>query len=215
MYILPEGDITVSYKLNNTDVITKTFRIVSRMVYPETMGALYITNHVNTGTVAVVDIGHLNMNLTVYTNLEVDRAYSLTNTLGGNNLVTGLAQELSSSLMSLVDEKTVARALLCEGDKRCLHPNRPNKEIEEKSKKIIDEYTLNHVEEIRRKCDNKQLPVDFIEFIFIGGTSVLLKKEIRDVFGESVVIPDNPEFVNTIGFLRVMCGKLLGIKIEV
>lgn len=212
-YILPEGDITISYKPNSdSDVITKTFRIVSRHVYPETMGALFLTNEINTGTVAVIDIGHLNVNETVYNNVEVDNVYSLTDTLGGNNLVTGLAQELSSAF-SLVDEKTVCRALMKTGSDRCLKPTKPNPEIETKSKEMIDEYTLNHVKAIRRLCDSKRWPVDFMDFIFIGGTSRLLKNEIYEVFGSDVLIPDKPEFANCRGFLRIMVAKTAKIEI--
>lgn len=212
-YILPDEELTVSYKPNSdSEIITKTFKIVSKHVYPETMGALFLTNEINTGTVAVIDIGHLNVNETVYNNVEVDQVYSLTDTLGGNNLVTGLAQELSSAF-SLVDEKTVCRALTKTGDHRCLKPIRKNPEIEKKSKEIIDNYTLNHVKAIRRLCDLKRWPVDFMDFIFIGGTSILLKNEIYEVFGSDVVIPEKPEFANCIGFLRIMVAKVARIEI--
>lgn len=212
-FILPEGDITVSYKENSdADIVTKTFRIASRHVYPETLGALFLTNEVNTGTVAVIDIGHLNVNETVYNNLDVDNVYSLTDTIGGNNLVTGLAQELSSAF-SLVDEKMVCRILMKSGEERCLKPTRRNPEIEERSKKMIDEYLLNHVRAIRRSCDLKRWPVDFMDFIFIGGTSKLLKNEIYEVFGQNVLIPDRPEFANSRGFLRIMVAKVAKIEI--
>lgn len=227
-YILPDGDITVKIKKDNdSELVEKTFRIVSKYVYQETLGALFISNNVNTGTVAVIDIGHLNANQTVYNNLEPDKVYSLTNTLGGNALVTGLAQELSSATAeySLVDEKVAAATLLKED--RCLIPKRAPKgtapedaarvieEMTERSREIIDEYTLNHVKQIRRYCDSKRWSVDFMDFIFIGGTSALLRKEIKEVFGEDAVIPAHPEYANVIGFLRIMCGKVLGRGIPV
>lgn len=208
-FILPDGEVTVSYITNsNPNLVEKTFKIVSKHVYPETMGALFLTNNVNTGCVAVIDIGHLNVNETVYNNVEVDKTYSLTDTLGGNNLVTGLAQELSTAF-SLVDNKTAARTLNKKGDQRCLKPTNPNPEIEKRSKEIIDEYTLNHVKAIRRLCDSKRWPVDFMDFIFIGGTSKILENEIHEVFGENITIPKNPEYANCIGFLRILVGKVL------
>ena len=57
------------------------------------------------------------------------------------------------------------------------------------------------------------LPVDYMELYFIGGTSLLLADQIMEVFGKGIYIPHRPEFANCLGFLRVMCGKLLGIKI--
>lgn len=214
-YILPEGDITVTYK-NNGEMqpVTKTFRIVNRFVRPETLGALFIGDKVNTGTVAVIDIGHLNVNQTVYNNLEVDNEYSMTDTFGGNALVSGLSQKLSSKY-TYINEKTTADILMKTGEDRCLKPNRTNPQIEKESRELIDEYMLNHVKKILAHCESAQWSVDYMDFIFIGGTSYLLKNEIREVFGENVIIPEKPEYANVIGFLRIMCGKLLDIKIEV
>ena len=48
---------------------------------------------------------------------------------------------------------------------------------------------------------------------FIGGTSKLLANEIYSVFGERVYIPDNPEYANVLGFLRLLCGKRLNLVI--
>lgn len=208
-FILPEGEITVRYKESSEAPIkTKTFRIVSRDVFPETMGALFVDGYVPDAMTAVIDIGHLNVNLTVYVGIEVDKKYSLTDVLGGNNLVTGLAQELSAAF-SLCDEKTVAMVLAREGDNRCLRTVNPNPDLEKRSKEIIDEYMLNHVLEIKRKCDAKRWPVDFMNVIAIGGTSYILRNEIREVFGQNVIIPNNPEFANAKGFLRIMIGKRL------
>ena len=212
-FILPDGEISVKYKPTSSgETITKKFRIVSKHVYPETLGALFIGDNVNNGTVAVIDIGHLNINQTVFNGVEVDRVYSLTDESGGYNMLTGLAQELSSAF-SLVDEQTVLRTLL--RPERCLKPVRPNKEVEEKSKEIINEYLLNYVKDIRKRCAGKKWAIDYMNFIFIGGTSRLLKKEIHEVFGEQAIIPDDPEYANAIGFLRIMCGKLLKIKINI
>jgi plasmid segregation protein ParM len=214
-FILPDGEITVRYKeASEAPVITKTFRIVSRDVLPETLGALFVEGYNPIASTGVIDIGHLNVNLTAYVGTEIDKKYSLTDVLGGNNLVTGLAQELSSAF-SLCDEKTVAMVLAREGKDRCLKTVNPNPELEARSKEIIDEYLLNHVREIRRKCDAKRWPVDFMNFVAIGGTSYVLRNEIHEVFGKNVLIPDQPEYANAKGFLRIMVGKRLHKNIAV
>lgn len=213
-YILPEGDITVTCKNSGDDApVTKTFRIVYRCVRPETLGALFITDTVNTGTIAVIDIGHLNVNMTVYNNLDVDKEYSMTDTLGGNALVTGLSQKLSSNY-TFINEKATADILMKSGEDRCLKPNRRNEQIEKDSRQMIDEYLLQHVNKILSHCKSAQWSVDYMSFIFIGGTSALLRKEIREIFGEEVTITERPEYANVIGFLRIMCGKLLGKEIK-
>ena len=212
-FILPDGELSVTLKLSSDAApVTRKFKIVSKHVYPETKGALFIEDEIDLGVVAVIDIGHLNVNQTVYQNLDIDHAYSLTDVLGGNNLVTGLSQELSSAF-SLCDEKTIARVLTKPYNERYLKPNKPNPDVEKRSKDMIDKYMIAHVKEIKKKCDSKRWPIDYMTLIFIGGTSTLLKKEIREVFGDNVIIPKEPEYANVLGFLRIMCAKLLDKQI--
>ena len=215
-YILPEGEISVKYKKSGDGpIVEKTFKIAGRYVYPETLGALFIGNNINTGTVGVIDIGHLNVNQTIYNNIDVDKEYSMTDTLGGNALVTGLAQTLSAQF-GFINPKQTADILLKQNENRCLMPkrlNEQNKDVPKKSKEVIDRFLKKHVEGILDHCKIAQWSVDYMDFIFIGGTSIILKKEIQEVFGDDVVIPENPEYANVIGFLRIMCGKSLGREI--
>lgn len=210
-FILPDGEIAVTYKKSaSAEPVTIRFRIISKHVYPETLGALFVDGVDGSEPTAIIDIGHLNINLSVYSNgTEPDQDYSLTDVLGGNNLVTGLSQELSSAF-SLCDEKTTARVLAGPREERYLHPVRPNKRVEEESRELINRYLLKHVREIRKRCDGKRWPIEFMNLVFIGGTTAFLDDEIREVFGDNVIIPDEPEFANVLGFLRIMCGKLSG-----
>ena len=215
-YILPQGEITVKYKNSGEGpIITKTFKIVERQVHPETLGAIFAVDGIDmTGSVAVIDMGHLNVNQTIYNGGEPDKEYSMTDTLGGNALVTGLSQKLSS-LYSFINEKQTADILLNTGDDRCLKPRKENKEVEISSKAIIDEYLLNHVQKIMNHCEAGQWSVDYLDFVFIGGTSFLLREEIKKIFGAHVVMPDDPVLANTLGFLRILCGRNLNKKIDI
>ena len=47
-----------------------------------------------------------------------------------------------------------------------------------------------------------------MQLAFIGGTTKLLKEEIKVVFGENVFIPDDPEYVNAEGFLKKLCASV-------
>lgn len=210
-YMLPEGEISVVIKAKAEDEpIKKTFNIVSRYVFPESMGALYLDKMGDymDNTAAVIDIGNLNINCTLWNALELDKDYSLTDELGGNILIAGLSQELSAKF-GRCDENHVAKLLTLPREQRYLRPNNPNPEVEKKSKQLVDEYLLKHVKEIRRKCDAKHWSLDFMELVFIGGTSQLLKDEIKQVFGNAAHIPENPEYANVIGFLRILCAKTL------
>lgn len=215
-YMLPEGEIKVVLKPNSDSApIEKRFKIVSRFAYPESIGALYLDKmeEYAGNTAAVIDIGNLNINCTLWNDFELDKEYSLTDELGGNILIAGLAQELSAELSSRCAENHVAKVLMQPRNERKLVPNRPSPEVEKKSKEIIDAYLLNHVKQIRRKCDAKHWSLDFMELVFIGGTSQLLKDEIKEVFGNEAYIPENPEYANVIGFLRLLCAKTLDIVI--
>ena len=209
-YILPEGDITVKYKTSKSDDIhVKTFSVVKKYVYAESAGALYLDMLRNKDTAAIVDLGNLNVNCTYWSNFVLDETYSATGELGGQILVRKLADELSSAF-TRVDERLVSNILKRAPEDRFLKPVKVtagSEEVEARSKQIIKEFLYNHVKEIQRKCDSLHWSLDYMELTFIGGTSALLQNEIREVFGENVFIPENPDMANVIGFLRRLIAK--------
>ena len=211
-YILPEGEITVTLMTSsNAPAVTKTFCIKNRYVFPESIGALYLDNMEEyiDSTAAVIDIGNLNINCTQWNNFEPDKEASLTGELGGNTLISGLATELSAEF-GRVNETLVARKLLLPKEERFLTPTSGKEsDIPERSKKFIDRYMIEHARKIRRACDAKQWSLDFMKLIFIGGTSEILKNEIYEVFGDTVYIPEHPEYANVLGFLRLLGAKTL------
>lgn len=216
-YILPDGEVSIKLMAKSDgDIVDKRFKIVSKHVYPESQGALFLKKvaPLSNGTVAVMDLGNLNINCTCWNHRELDRQYSLTDELGGNILISGLSQELSAEF-SRCDETYVAKVLKQPLEDRYLKPNRPNPDVESLSKQMINDYLLNHVKMIRRKCDAKHWSLDFMDIVFIGGTSDLLRNEIKEIFGESSYIPKHPEYANVVGFLRVMCAKFMDKVIAV
>ena len=214
-YILPEGEITVRYKLTGTSPIeTRTFKLVGRYVYPEGAGALFAPGVMGLGSVGVIDIGHLNVNMTIYNEGDADQTMSVTTTKGGNALVSGLAQKLSAAY-SFINKKQTFEILCRKGADRCLKPIKPNPEVEASSKEMIDKHLLDYVTAIREDCAAAQWSIDYIQFVFIGGTTQMLIDEIKTVFGEEVIIPKTGAYTNVIGFLAAMCGRpdVLGKKI--
>lgn len=214
-YILPEGPITVKYKMQRGGIETRTFNIVKKYVYPESAGGIYLDIKRNMDTAAVVDIGNLNVNTTYFANKEPDFSCSMTSELGGQILISGLAAELSSTF-TRCDERVVGKLLKGPLEERYLHPVSPNPQVEEGSKLLIDEYLIDHVKKIRRICDSKGWALDYMPVTFIGGTSALLRDEIHAVFGEEAFIPERPEIANALGFLRRMVAweKELLLPIE-
>lgn len=214
-YILPEGEITIRYKLSgNSPIETRTFKLVGRYVFPEGSGALFAPGVMGLGTVGVIDIGHLNVNMTIYNGGDADQTMSVTTTKGGNALVSGLAQKLSAAY-SFINKKQTFELLCRKGSDRCLKPIKPNAEIEASSKEMVDQYLLDYVTAIREDCMAAQWSVDYTQFVFIGGTTQMVIDEIRTVFGDEVIIPGTGSYTNAVGFLIAMCGRpdVLGKKI--
>lgn len=206
-YILSTEEVTVRFKRNgNSPIETRTFRFVGRYVYPEGVGALFLPGVSSMGTVGIIDIGHLNVNGTIYNAGDPDQSMSFTTTKGCNALVSGLAQKLSAAY-SFINKPQTAELLNRQGADRCLKPIYPNPEIEKSSKELIDKYLLDYVKGIREDCLAAQWSVDYTQFAFIGGTVAILTNEIKQVFGDKVVISETGAYANAIGFLILMCGR--------
>ena len=69
---------------------------------------------------------------------------------------------------------------------------------------------MNHVRAIKRECDAKHWSLDFMKIACIGGTTKILANELKLVFGNEIYIPDNPEFANAVGFLKLLYTKRTG-----
>lgn len=205
-YILPEGKHEVLLKRTGSQPPEKiTINIVSRKVYLESVGVLYMYPKQLDEVTGIIDIGNLNTNNTYCSNYQPIYENSFTDELGGEILITGLTQVLSSELGTRVDKNIVAQTLLRPVEQRYLVPKNGNTEIMEKSRKIIDDYLLEHVLLIKRRLDARKWPVDYMNLCMIGGTVKILQPELHKVFGE-IFIPDEPEYVNAEGFLRKLCA---------
>lgn len=212
-YILPEGINEVTIKKNSTsNPVTIKFEIKTRLVCPESCGVLYLhADKYKKASTGVVDIGNLNINGTVWSGFDLNPEYSVTNELGGNVLIQGIAQDLSARF-SRCDANMVANILnksKKNPDLRKLVPIKPNPLVEEESKKAITEYMRSHVRQIKAALDTKHWSLDYMNLVFIGGTSELLTNEIYEVFGEEVTIEEDPCYANVLGFLMKLCSRTL------
>jgi len=208
-YIFPEGETTVTIKTSSEAApAKKTFTIRHKYVFPESIGALFQDDspEVNKNSFyGVLDIGNLNLNATVWQGTELQQDVSVTDELGAAALIQGLSQELTSRF-SRCDENFVAMLLSKGPEKRFLIPNGGNvEEVMKESKEFIKQYLLEHARKIKRCCDGRKWSLDYMHLIAIGGTSIILKDELKEVFGESLHILGCQTFANSLGFLRMMC----------
>jgi len=207
-FIFPTDVTEVTIKLDsNAAPVTKRFKIRHKYVFPESIGALFQDDSPEVSRnsfYGVLDLGSLNLNATVWQGIELQQDTSVTDELGAFSLIQGLSQELSARF-SRCSEDYVAKLLALPPEKRFLRPNNGNTEVMEESKAFIRQYLLEHAQKIKRCCDGRKWSLDYMNLIAIGGTSIILKDELKEVFGESISILKCQTFANALGFLRMLC----------
>ncbi len=211
-YILPSGEVTVSIKKDSaSDVVKKTFKIVNKYVFPESMGALFMDETIGsispTTITGVIDIGNVNLNATLWQGVELVQDKSVTAELGGSRLIQELSSELSDKI-TRCDEMIAANILKDYSGERSLPTNMGlSKEQIEESKQIIRHVLLGHADTVKRCCHNKNWSMDITKIIAIGGTSVDIEQELKEVFGENLTVLPNSTYCNVFGYLRMLCSK--------
>ena len=211
-YILPDGKITMSIKTSSSSpVIKKTFIIKQKFVFPESIGALFMDEVLpymtNTSITGVLDIGNLNLNATLWQGTELLQDKSATMDLGGAILIQNLAQEISSNIVSC-DELIAANILKSAPSDRTL-PTDLNLSAEqiETSKTLIKRVLKEHAEKVKRCCKARNWSLDITRIVAIGGTSKDIEEELREVFGNIIII-ENSSYCNVLGYLRMMCSRI-------
>lgn len=207
-YMLTEEAYEIKLKMRSDGPIkTKRFKVVNKLVYPEGSGGLFVDGAIEyaDNTVGVLDLGWLNNNLSVYRSGEPDKPMTKTNELGGSRLVRGLAAELSSHY-TRIDARSVTEILALPSEFRCLDSE--DETIRESSNRFIHDYILRYVKEIKRDMDEKGWPLDYMKLIAIGGSSLMIESELKEVFGERIFIPNKAQFANVVGFLRMLYAKV-------
>lgn len=218
-YLIPDGKVTVQYKENTSEkVFKKTFEIKRKYVFPESIGALFMDDspeYTENDTIGVLDIGSLNCNCTQWSGEgELIADTSLTDELGGSILIQELSQILTSRF-SRCDERLVSKILLKKPEFRHLSPNDNDEFVIEESKAVIKETLLEHAKKIKRCCDGRRWSLKYMKLIAVGGTSRIIADELREVFGQNIIILNNLSYCNALGYLRMLCARVPEIGTEI
>ena len=216
-YILPQGKVSVKIKKDSkSEPVTKTFTINRRYVFPESIGALFSDEMYgkisNTSITGVLDIGNLNLNATYWQGVELVMDKSVTADLGGALLIQELTQELSSHVVAC-DELITANILKSE-DKVLPVGFGITQEQADQSRDVIRRVLLNHAQEVKRQCNSRKWSLDVMKVVAIGGTSKDIEAELKETFSNIVVL-ENSEYCNVLGFLRIMCAQDPGVGKEI
>lgn len=190
-----KGDVTVEFEVDGKPF---KFIIEQLLVYPETSGFLIKNEERFSGrSIAVVDIGGLNINGVVYQPtgedgmLEPNDATFFTLNKGGNVFMTELQKVLNTEFgldIQIYEMYEHFKRGYIKVDK-------------ERSAKIIKEFTDAYIDEIRAKMKALSWSVETLDFVWVGGGSLLLKEHIlaTPVFSDSE-ISDNAVWDNAEGF---------------
>ena len=201
--MLPLGKHTVTIDGNK-----KSFEIVRAAVRPEGYGAVHYKQDLfRDRTVNVVDIGGLNVNASTYKNGILQEGNITTLQKGGIMLYTD----------SLVALKTIANEKML----KALDPLSPeaieddvirgyHELIEGSEEKLRDVRTV-FVNDIFNELMKKKFDMTK-KIFFMGGTSLILKKELTEKFGDDICIfgagnIKDMQFINAEGFYRGMKNK--------
>ena len=153
----------------------------------------------------VIDVGNLNLNATYWQGAELITDKSITADLGCAHLIQSLTQELTA-IGIRADENIIANILKSEDRSHpegLTIPDELSLKVKETIKKTIHKFA----EEIKWHCDSRKWPLDLINVIAIGGTSKLIEEELKDVFKNNIIVLKNPEYLNVLGYLRIMCAQ--------
>lgn len=201
--LLPLGKHTVTINGNK-----KVFEIVHAAVRPEGYGAVHYKQDLfKDRTVNVVDIGGLNVNACTYKNGILQEGNITTLQKGGIMLYT----DSLAALKTIADERML----------KALDPLSPEAieddvihgyhESIEGSKEKLKEVRTIFVNDIFNELMKKKFDMTK-KIFFMGGTSLILRKELAEKFGENICIfgSDNfndIQFINAKGFYRGMKNK--------
>ena len=188
----------IEIKINGTVI---RFKVVEANVYPESAGVIYLNmRQYHDKIVNIIDIGGLNVNGCQYDHLRPVKSTLFTANLGGNTLVEDLRDYLAATTGE--DRSTLWDNQLEYWIKNNEIPNF------EEGNRVISNLKMDKANAILAACKDKQWNLRFSTAIFTGGTSELLKEELKKAFGLTyLAFYADPVFSNAKGFLKMIRNR--------
>lgn len=167
-------------------------------IFPEGTGMLLKhEDYFADKTVAIIDIGGLNVNVALYRSLVADISFFCTIEKGGNKFRSLVQQELNANIrgcnISSIDEMNEVLA-------RGYVEISGNPSSKEESKQLIELLKEEFFDEIVRHLWDLGVSVNTTEFIFVGGGSLLFQDQIMARTDMKKHISRDPQWENAEGF---------------
>lgn len=190
-YMMNDGRVRIGINGKN-----HLFIVENILVLPEGSGIVYTNPNLFKGKrVAVIDLGGLNMNFTVYDNLIPQPSSMFTLNHGYTEIETRLSNELSS-MYGISPQADDIQNVLREGGLKV------KGEMDIRSTQVIDgildQYVLKLIQEVRKNNFN----LDMMDVVFVGGTSLLVHDKLKEHIPHGIMM-ENAQWSNVEGFYRV------------
>ena len=170
--------------------------IVSTLVLPESSGAPYVyPQYFKDSRVAVVDIGGLNLNFSVYNNLVLELDSMRTVNYGGYMIEDMVKDKFSGRFGVALSQADYEQVLVNDGLFK-------NGTILPESTDLLHELFHQFAADISKVVKSFDYDLSIMKVLFIGGSSNLLKNDITE-FIPHAMIRNDCAHVNVTGFLKV------------
>jgi len=202
-------DIEISFVMDGKDY---SYNVKKIKPLPEASGYIILNEHLfqdEYDDIAILDFGGRNVNGAIYRrthadphlNIQLGKCFTIDE--GANLYKEVLLQELNTRYQLGLQLDAMETALL-NGYVR----SNKNPKVKEESKAIISAKKTQLVNTVVQRMRNLKWSIDSTRFIFIGGGSLLFRREILDneAFGSDLIISEPMDkravFYNVMGFAK-------------
>lgn len=188
-YVLPKG--RVSMTVNGKDTY---FYIEKRYVVAESAcGVILDNSKFGSGPVGIIDIGGLNINCASYLDGRFVASTCFTAKLGSLEIINDLRVQLNQKYDLSIPEWQL--------DKIVELGYVPG--MEKETKKYVTDFFSGHIQKILSECRAHHWEPRTMSLIFVGGTSLLLKKQILENV-PGAYIPKDADYCNVLAFYKIV-----------
>ena len=190
-YIRNNGNVKIT--VNNK---AYSFLVENVLMLPEGSGIVYTKPELfKDKRVAVIDLGGLNMNFTIYDNLIPQPSSMFTLNHGYAEIETRLTNELNSVYGTSLTSNDIQNIIKQGGVKL-------RGTVDPKSSHIIDSIINQYMVKLIQETRKNNFNLDMMDVVFVGGTSLLIHDKILHYLPHATIM-DNALWANVEGFYKV------------
>ena len=169
------------------------------LIMPESSGVVYLHPEKFKGKrVAVIDLGGRDMNFGIYDNMMPQPSSMFTTNQGSMDIEGRIKRKLEAFYKKALSVRDIEQIMECGG---ITHQGK----VDPKSMVVIEEIYHEYVEDIT-KAIKQEYPLDMLDVVVTGGTSILVDGIIPKYIPHVQVVPDT-QWTNCQGSLEIAKAK--------